>query len=309
MEKPEQRPSMAAGSRAVREAREPSAPWFFLSPHLMLFASFILIPICAVFALSLYDWNLLGDHRFVGLANFAEILGDREFWRALGNTLLYGIAIVPLVLAMGLGCALALNRDLPGRGIFRAVIYLPSVLSSVASATIAAWIFNDQYGVLNNLLGAMGMHGVPWLSSTRFAMPAVILTTVWIRTGLCMVIYLAALQDVPRELIEAARLDGASSWNVFRWVTLPMLRPTTTFLLVTNVIYSIHVFDLIYVMTDGGPAFSTTVLVQYLYESAFEEQRQGYAAALSVVLLVVLLLLTSGLLLNKPDTRRQLRRA
>jgi len=280
-------------------------PWWFLAPHLSLFTLFIFLPILAIFLLSFYDWSLLGNHRFIGLGNYSEILHDRQFWRALANTLLYAVVVVPTTMAGGLALAIALNRPLPGRPFFRAAIYLPTVISSVASAIIAAWIFDDHYGVLNALFAGMGLSRLPWLSSTHLAMPAVIATTIWLRTGLCMVIYLAALQDVPKELLEAAELDGAGAAARFRYVTWPLLRPSTTFLLITSLIYSLQVFDLVYVMTDGGPAFSTTVLVQYLFEAAFEEGRQGYASAISVIVFFILIGLTSFLLLRR-SARRQL---
>ena len=270
--------------------------WLFLMPHLSLFILFLLFPLASIFGLSLFNWNLLGDHHFIGFGNYIELLYDRHFWRALGNTLLFAVAVVPATLFAGLALALALNRPIPGRSFFRTAIYLPTVLSSVASATIALWIFDDNYGVLNAALVALGLPRIPWLSSPHFAMATVVLTTLWLRIGLCMVIFLAALQDVPREQLEAATLDGARRWQRFRFIIWPVLRPSSVFLLLTNLIYSIHVFDVIYVMTGGGPAFSTTVLVQYLYEAAFEDQRQGYASAIGVIIFVILALLSFPLL-------------
>ena len=272
---------------------KPHWPWRFLVPQLSLFLPFLLFPIASIFFLSLFDWNLLGGHRFIGLGNYIELLGDRQFWRALGNTLLYALIIVPATIAAGLALAIALNRPIPGRNSFRAAIYLPTVISGVASGLIAAWIFEEHYGVLNALLASIHLPRLPWLSSTRLAMPSIMATTVWLRTGLCMVIYLAALQDVPHNQMEAAALDGAGGWNRFRHVVWPVLGPATTFLLFTNLIYSLHVFDLIFVMTEGGPAGSTTVLVQYLYEAAFRQQRLGYGSAIGVILLIVLTVLTS----------------
>lgn len=265
----------------------------FLVPHLVLFLPFLLYPIAAVFVMSLFDWNLLGGHRFIGFANYAELMEDRDFWRALNHTLLYAAAVVPSTMAAGLALAVALNRKIKGRNFFRSAIYLPTVISGVASGVIAAWIFQGNYGVLNAILAASGLPRLPWLSSTALAMPSVTIASVWLRTGLCMVIYLAALQDVPRDQMEAASLDGAGRWERFRYVVWPVLRPATTFLLVTNLIYSLHVFDLIYVMTEGGPAGSTTALVQYLYEAAFDQQRLGYGSAIGVILLLLLTALTS----------------
>ncbi len=280
-------------------------PWLFLTPHLSLFLVFIFLPIVVIFGLSGFDWNLLGSHRFTGLSNYAEILDDKLFWRALGNTLLFSAVIVPVTMASGLAVAIALNRPVPARNLFRAAMYLPTVISSVASAIVAVWIFDEHYGVLNAFLIQFGLPRLPWLSSTHLALPTIMITTVWLRTGFCMVIYLAALQDVPKNLLDAAALDGAGAWNRFRYITWPLLWPSSVFLLVTNLIYSIHVFDLIYVMTNGGPAFSTTTLVQYLYDAAFEEQRQGYASAISVILFFVLIALTSLLLIRRNTAERR----
>lgn len=274
-------------------------PWAFLGPHLALFTVFVFAPMCAVIAMSFYDWSLLGDHRFAGFANYVELLEDREFWRALSNTALYAALVVPITLALGLALALALNTRVPGRRYFRTAIYLPTVLSSVASATAAAWIFDDQYGVLDAILIKFGLERVAWLSSTRFAMASLVTTTVWVRIGLCMVVYLTALQDIPASLLQAAELDGAGPVSRFRYVVWPLLRPSTLFLAITTLIYSLQAFDIAYVLTNGGPAFSTTMLVQYLYNAAYLEQRQGYASAISVILLSILIAISSILLLRR----------
>jgi multiple sugar transport system permease protein len=169
---------------------------------------------------------------------------------------------------------------------------VPVIISLVAVALTAAWIFNDNYGVINAVLDAVGIGSVPWLSSPKWAMPSLIIATLWIRLGFNMVVYLAALQSIPEELYDAARVDGATGWRRFRHITWPLLGPTTFLLLILNVIYSLHVFDLIYVMTGGGPGFSTTVLVQYIYQMAFTEGEMGYASAIGVVLYLMLLVFT-----------------
>jgi multiple sugar transport system permease protein len=169
---------------------------------------------------------------------------------------------------------------------------VPVIISLVAVALIAAWLFNDNYGIINAALSAVGIGDVPWLSSARWAMISLIIATLWIRLGFNMVIYLAALQSIPTELYDAARVDGASGWRRFRHITWPLLGPTTFLLVIINIIYSLHVFDLIYVMTGGGPGFSTTVLVQYIYQMAFTEGQMGYASAIGVVLYLLLLVFT-----------------
>lgn len=268
------------------------AAWLFLAPHFTLFTLLTVLPLLSVFGISLYDWSLLGERRFVGIENFRELSSDAQFWRSVGNTFAYGAAVVPLSMAGGLALALALNRPLPGRTVLRAAFYAPGIISGVAVAVTAGWLFNDHFGVVNALLERVGLPRQPWLSSTVLALPALVAATVWVRVGFCMVIYLAALQDIPAELHEAAHMDGASAWRRFRYVTWPMLRHTTFFLLVMNTIYSFQVFDLIYVMTAGGPAFSTTVMVQFLYDAGFSLQRHGYAAAIALVLYALILGLT-----------------
>lgn len=199
---------------------------------------------------------------------------------------------MPVSIALGLAVAVCLNRKLVGRTFLRSIYFVPVVISLVAVGLVAAWMFNDNYGAINGMLGAVGLSGVPWLSSSTWAMPSLILTTLWIRLGFNMVVYLAALQSIPTELYQAAQVDGAGPWQMFRHVTWPLLAPTTFLLVIIDVIYSLHAFDLVYVMTGGGPGFSTTVLVQYVYELAFETGQMGYANAVGVVLYLTLLAFT-----------------
>jgi ABC-type sugar transport system permease subunit len=267
-------------------------PYIFIAPNLIVFTVFVLVPILFAFYISLTEWSLIGTPEFVGLGNYVELLGDGQFWRSLYNTLVYTIGTVPTSIALGLLVAVGLNRKLPGRALLRSLFFVPVIISLVAVALIASWMFNDNYGVINAALKAVGFEGVPWLSSPVWAMPSLIITTLWIRIGFCMVIYLAALQSIPVELYQAAQVDGATSWRQFRHITWPLLGPTTFLLLILNVIYSLHVFDLIYVMTGGGPGFSTTVLVQYIYQMAFQESEMGYASAVGVVLYLLLMAFT-----------------
>jgi multiple sugar transport system permease protein len=267
-------------------------PYIFIAPNMIVFTVFMFVPIIYAFYISMNQWSLIGTPQFIGLDNYLNMAQDGQFWRALYNTMIYTIGTVPTSIALGLLVAIGLNRRLPGRTLLRSIFFVPVVLSLVAVALIAAWIFNDNYGVINAVLRAIGIEGVPWLSSQTWAMPSLIITTLWIRIGFCMVIYLAALQSIPVELYQAAKVDGASSWNEFRHITWPLLGPTTFLLLILNVIYSLHVFDLIYVMTGGGPGSSTTVLVQYIYQMAFQEGQMGYASAVGVVLYLMLLAFT-----------------
>jgi multiple sugar transport system permease protein len=267
-------------------------PYIFISPNIIVFAAFMLFPILFAFYMSFHEWSLIGVPQFNGLDNYVRMVHDELFWQSLGHTVVFTAGTVPTSIALGLAAAMLLNRELPARGLLRSVIFLPVIVSGVVTALVAAWIFKDNYGVINSLLKAAGLEPIPWLSSPTWAMPSIIITTLWIRIGFCMVVYLAGLQGIPSEYYDAAQVDGASGWRQFRHITWPLLAPTTFLLLVINVIFSFHVFDLIYVMTGGGPGFSTTVLVQYIYESAFASREMGYASAMGIVLYLLIVVLT-----------------
>jgi ABC-type sugar transport system permease subunit len=264
----------------------------FVLPQLALFSVFMFFPLGYALYISFHNWDMVGEPDFVGAANFVRLAHDPVFWFALRNTLVYVTGTVPLSIGAGLLLANALNRPMRGRGFFRSVFFLPVVVSAVVTALAATWVFNDNYGLLNRLLIFLGAAPVNWLSSPRWAMISLILTTIWLRLGFCMTIYLAALQTIPSTLYEAARIDGASKLQLFFTVTIPMLRPTTLFLTIMCVIYSFHVFDLIFVMTGGGPGYSTIVLVQYIYNTAFLTSEMGYACAIGMALFALILTFT-----------------
>jgi multiple sugar transport system permease protein len=264
-------------------------PYFFIAPNVVLFTAFSFLPLIYAIYISFHDWTLIGEPDFIGIGNYRRLVHDPLFWRALVNTLLYAAGTVPTSMAIGMVLALALNRRVPARVFLRSVYFLPLIVSAVATGTIAAWMFNDNYGVLNAIIVRLGGSRVSWLSSPYWALPSLMLTTLWVRVGFCMVVYLAALQSIPRMYYEAARIDGASALRQFLHVTLPLLKPATFLLLVLSIIYSFHVFDLIYVMTGGGPGFSTTMLVQYIFRSAFVTAEMGYASAVGIALYVLIL--------------------
>lgn len=267
-------------------------PYVFIGPAALLFAAFSLIPIVIAITLSFQDTQTLGEGQWVGVDNFAQLGSDRLFRTALINTLVFTIGTVPTAMAAGLALAVALNRPLPGRGVLRAMFFVPMVAAGVVVGVIMSWIFNVDYGVANNALALLGVDRIPWLTSPNMAMFTLIIVVVWTRIGFCMVIYLGALQSIPSELKEAASIDGADRWARFRSITVPMLTPTTSILLILNVVFSLQAFDVIYVMTGGGPGFSTTVLIQYVFRSAFQDGQMGYAAALGLVLVGILLVFT-----------------
>ncbi len=290
-----ERPVMRSAGRASarwQRFKSRATPYVFIAPNMVLFSVFIFFPLLYAFYISFHEWSLIDTPLYTGIENYERLLTDRQFWQALGNTVLYSLATVPTSLAIGLAVAIGLNRDLFARTLLRSAFFLPVVISSVATAVIAAWLFNDNYGVVNAILGHLGIGPIAWLSTTRWALPSIIITTLWTRIGFCMVVYLAALQSISPSYYEAARIDGATRWQQFRYVTWPLLRPTTFLLLILNVIHSFQVFDLIFVMTGGGPGFSTTMLVQYIYQAAFVTSEMGYASAMGVVLFLLVLLFT-----------------
>ncbi|WP_220447234.1 carbohydrate ABC transporter permease [Nonomuraea deserti] len=275
-----------------RRGREAAAGLLFAAPAVAVFAVFMFWPLIRVVWLSFQQTRGFGIAKWVGLGNYQDILADTVFWRALLNTALYTAVSVPLCLVAGLAAALLLNRAMPGRGLFRAVFYLPAVISGVSSAIIAAWMFNEDLGVVNKVLEPLGLGPVHWQSEGMPAMLSLVAVGLWIGLGFNMVVYLAALQGIPRHVYEAARCDGASWWQTLRSITIPSLGPTTFFLVVIGVINSFQVFDIVYVMTGGGPGNATTMLVTYAYSTGFEQRQQGYASAIGVVLYLIVLAMT-----------------
>lgn len=277
---------------ARNNRRRSIAPYLFIAPNLVLFTVFIFVPVIGAFVISMHEWSLIGVPSFVGLDNYTTLLTDGTFWQTVLNTGYYAIGTVPTTMALGLLVALGLNRAMPGRTLLRAIYFVPVSISLVAVGLISLWILSDDYGVANSLLDALNLPTVAWLTSKSWAMPSLILVTIWIRLGFNMVIYLAALQGIPEELTQAAKVDGATGWKQFRYITLPLLRPTSFLLVVLNIIFSLHIFDLIFVITNGGPGFSTTVLVQYIYREAFQTGEMGSASAVGVILYLSLMIFT-----------------
>lgn len=259
----------------------------FLLPNALGFLLFSLVPVVGALVLTLFKWDLLTPPIWVGLSNFARLLQDREFHSALGHTVYFIAGYIPLVVVCGLGLALALNQKLVLRGLFRTAFFLPVVSSWVAVALIWAWLFNPVYGVINYGLSLLHIAGPQWLYDTHWAMPAIIITSVWKDMGYVTVFYLAGLQGIASEYYEAAGLDGATAFQKLRHVTIPLLAPTSFFVLVILLINSFQVFEQVYVMTKGGPLNSTNVLVSSIFDNAFKFGKMGYAAAQSWVLFLL----------------------
>ncbi|MER8037938.1 carbohydrate ABC transporter permease [Streptomyces hydrogenans] len=269
--------------------RRRRAGLLMVAPALLHAALWIGLPVVASVALAFTSYDVLTAPRFVGLDNFRDMLEDDVFRKAVVNTLVYTFFTVPVGMALGLLAALALNTGLRARGVFRTAVFLPQVTATVAIALVWLWIYNPRSGLLNILLGVFGIEGPAWLSSMSWAMPSVVLVGIWQGIGMKMLIYLAALQSLPRELYEAASVDGATRVRQFFSLTLPLLKPATFFVLITSMISAFQSFDQIYILTDGGPANSTTMMTYEIYKSAFREFRVGYASAQSLVLFLLLM--------------------
>jgi len=283
-----------APSRGRSTNRVPAAaPWLFVTPSLLLFGVFAFAPIVVSVVLSFQDVQTFGGGEFVGVENYSDAMSKPLFWESVRNTVVFTLGTVPTSTLLGLLLAILLNRRLPGRGVIRSLYFLPMVVSGVAVSLIFAWMFNTDSGIVNATLSELGLPRVDWLTSPGWAMTTVILAVVWGRIGFCMVVYLAALQNINPSVLEAAQVDGAGRWGAFAGIVWPLLAPTTYMLVVLNIVFSLQAFDVIYVLTGGGPGFSTTVLVQYIFRSAFTDGKMGYASALGVMLVVVLLLLTA----------------
>lgn len=267
--------------------------YLFISPMVLGFAVFMLGPIMTAFAMSFTDWSLLRETSFIGLGNYARAFSDDPvFWETVGNTLYFSAGLVPLNMMMALGLALLLKNNIPGIGFFRTALFTPVVTSLVVWAIVFKYIFATEAGMVNQVLKMIGITGPAWLYNLELAMPVVIVVSVLKNVGMNMVIFLAALHDVPKMYYEAASLDGASKWKTFTNVTLPMISPSVFLALILTLIGSLKVFGQIYVMTGGGPGTSTYVLVYYIYQQAFKMYEFGYASAIAFILFFLVLVLT-----------------
>ncbi|WP_371539729.1 sugar ABC transporter permease [Streptomyces sp. NBC_00466] len=295
--RPARPPSPPGNTTPVRTRRTPAGPgrrrrragMLMVAPALLHASLWIGLPVLASVVLAFTKYDVLTAPRFVGLDNFREMLGDAVFRKSIVNTVVYTFFTVPVGMVLGLLLALALHTGLKARGLFRTAVFLPQVTATVAIALVWLWIYNPGNGLFNTLLSFAGISGPAWLVSTSWAMPSVILVGIWQGIGMKMLIYLAALQTLPRELYEAASVDGASRARQFFSITVPLLNPATFFVLITSMINAFQSFDQIYILTDGGPADSTTMMTYEIYKSAFREFRVGYACAQSLVLFVLLM--------------------
>ena len=263
--------------------------WLLLAPALVLLGIFVFWPIAYLGYLSLTtgSFTRMGTH-WVGLQNYVRLLGDADFWQVVGNTVYFTTVTVIPSLVLPLGLAVLLNRSVVLRGLLRTAYFIPSVASLVAAGLGFRWLFQNE-GPINELITGLGGPAIPWLNSPVWAMPVLIILSIWKQIGFNMVVFLAGLQTIPGSRYEAAELDGADAWQKFWYITLPGLQPTLVFVTVTTVIFTLRSFEPVYVMTGGEPLNSTNILVYYVYEQAFSQFDLGYAAAAATVLMFIAL--------------------
>jgi len=285
--------------RGAVESRQNRAGWAFVAPALGLIGLFFFVPVLAGLVLSFTDFDVYAigqpdTARFMGLANYLQVLRNPDFWRALGNTLYFVLLGGPLSVAASLVAALLVNSKLVRfPGLYRSIFFMPVVTTLVAVAIVWRYLYHPQYGLLNWLLGGIGLPAVDWLGDPHWAMFAIIVMSVWKNFGYNMLIFVAGLQSIPEELYEAAHLDGAGGWARFRHVTLPSLGPTFLFVGVMTMIGNFQLFSEPYVMTQGGPMGATRTVVLLMYEEGFRWWRMGMGAAIAFVLFVIMLLGTT----------------
>lgn len=288
---------------ARRARREAATAWAFISPAVVIILGLGVVPVLWSLLLSFQANDLVTPSRWVGLDNYDALVQDPHFGQAVRNTLLYTVLYVPLSLVLGLALALLLNQRIRLVGWYRTVMFVPFVVSATAQGVLFSFILDPEFGVANSLLHRIGLSPQGFLTDPGQALLVLVGISLWSGTGFCVVVYLAALQEVPPSLVEAARLDGAGRWPVFRHVVLPALAPITVFLVLWQIIQSLQVFDLVYVTTKGGPLGSTTVIVYFVWEQAFKSFTAGYGAAAAYVLAVALIVV--GVLVRLARRRTQ----
>lgn len=290
---------MATGPSALRISRhagreEAIAGWFFLLPALALLGLFLVWPALQAVLLSFTDYQLLAPlpTRFAGVENYRQLLGDATVWRAAGTTLTFAALAVPLQTGLALALALGLNQPVPGRSLLRAAYFCPVVISTVVAAVIWSYLYHPTQGLFNRLLTDAGLPAQPFLSSPRQALPAILGIATWQNVGFYLVIFLAGLQQIAPQLYEAAAVDGANGWQQFRFVTVPQLRRTTSFVVIVATIYALRLFTEVYVTTKGGPFGATRTLIYLVWEEGVTFRHTGYAAALAVLFFLLVLAIT-----------------
>ena len=259
-----------------------------IAPYLIVLISFFLVPLLSSIPLSLTRWSIIGNPIFIDIENFKNMFWDSSVLKALGNTFLYVLLQVPILIVLGLALALLLNTEIPGRILGRTVVIMPYVINVTVMGILWRWMYEPNFGIINTYLERIGLSPLWWLTDTRTAMLSIVIANCWWSIGFNTTVFLAGLQGVPKELFEAARVDGANKWKLFWHVLLPCLRPVTFYVVIMDTITSFQLFGEPFVMTQGGPLGSTTTLAYKIYKVAFQDLQLGYASAISLLLLVTI---------------------
>jgi ABC-type sugar transport system permease subunit len=276
----------------MRASRNRISPYLYLIPSLIFLVAFTYYPIISAVYISLHEWNLFTPRPyFVGLENYAALLDDPLFWRVVRNTVVYVLGTIPITMLLALTLAILLNERLGWlRNVYRVAAFYPTMIPMAAAAMLWVWLLNPGIGLINHYLSWLGVPRIEWLYNMDWALPAIMFTAIWKNFGYFMLIYLAGLQNLPGELYESASLEGAGFWQKVRYITLPLLAPTSVFVIVVGIITSFNVFDLVHLMTQGGPGNRTNVMVYYIYQNAFRFSDLGMGSTLTVVFVVAILI-------------------
>ncbi len=266
------------------------APWLFLTPGVLVFIIYVIFPIFQSMEISLYEWDGLGERTYIGMGNYAELLDDEAFYTSLKNNVIW-LVLYMLAIPAGLFIALFLNQNVRGIRLYKSLFFFPFVISQVVVGLVFSWFYDPRFGLMNVALMGLGFDAIPVLADERFVTYGIIAAGLWPQTAYCMILYLTGLNAVDPEQIEAGRLDNAKGWRMLWYIVLPQLKPATFIAIVVTVIGALRSFDLISIMTDGGPWGSSRVLAFYMYEQAFSEYgfRMGYGAAIAVVLFLIMI--------------------
>ena len=267
-------------------------PYLMLLPMIVIFGVFLFYPALNGLKISFMKWDGINPQEFVGLKNYSKLLGDKAFWRAFTRTIAFTAMAVPGIYVAALGLALLLTREVKGRDFFRAVFYWPTMISSIVVGLSWRFLLGEDFGVINYMITTLGKSPVKWLTDPKIAMGVIVFVTVWSLAGYYMVMFVAGIEAIPRDYYEAAQIDGASFWQQFRFITLPLLKATSLLVLVLSTVTVIKTYPLVYALTKGGPAGATKFMVQYIQETGFEKSQMGYACAMAMVLFAVLAALT-----------------
>jgi multiple sugar transport system permease protein len=290
--RPDSNPAPGRPATTRRRLLPSLTGWAFVAPAMVIILGLSIFPAVWAFLLSLQKWNGFAPPKFVGVANYTKLLSDDEFWAAVTHNGGYLLLFVPASVLVGLFLAVALNRDIPLIGLYRTAIFVPFVASAAATGILATYLFSPQYGVANNALRTVGIPAQGWLEDQGQAMVVIAIMSLWGQAAFTTVIYLAALQDVPPDLLEAARIDGANRWQTFWRIVWPELGPVTVFVTIWQTIGALQLFDLVYTTTRGGPLDATKTIVYYLWEKAFKSLEFGSGSAAAYVLFAVTLMIT-----------------